>query len=128
MSTELTFLAWSVTLLIVQLLAAVLGAMTQFPLATLVGNRETTVEGAGWVGRAQRAQRNMLDGLLPFAAVVLAAHAAGISNSMTVLGAQLFFFGRLAYALIYVAGIPWLRTVAWSVALVGILLVLAQLL
>lgn len=128
MNPELTLLAWSVALLILQLLAVILGAMTQFPLRTLVGNRETAVEGAGWVGRAQRAHRNLLESLLPFAAVVLAAQAAGISNSMTVLGAQLFFVGRLAYALIYLAGIPWLRTVTWSVALVGILLILLQLL
>ena len=128
MTTELTLLAWSVALLIVQMFIAIVGAMTQFSMATLVGNREVPVEGKAWVGRAQRAYRNMLEGLLPFAAVVLAAAAAGISNPATVLGAQMFFFARLAYAVIYVAGIPWLRTVVWTVGLVGILQILFQLL
>lgn len=128
MTTELTLLAWSVALLIVQVLVAIVGAMTQFSMTTLVGNREVAVEGRDWVGRAQRAYRNMLEGLLLFAIVVLVAAAADISNSMTVLGAQLFFYARVAYALVYVAGIPWLRTVVWTVGLVGTLLVLSQLL
>jgi uncharacterized MAPEG superfamily protein len=128
MTTELTLLTWSVALLIVQVLVAVAGAMTQFPMATLVGNREVAVEGRAWVGRAQRAYRNMLEGLLPFAAVVLVAAAADVSNSMTVLGAQLFFYARVAYAIVYVAGIPWLRTVVWTVGFLGTLLVLAQVL
>jgi uncharacterized MAPEG superfamily protein len=128
MTTELTLLAWSVALLIAQMLVAIVGAMTQFPLPTLVGNREVPVDGRAWVGRAQRAYRNMLEGLLLFAAVVLAAAAAGISNPATVLGAQLFFYARLTYAVVYVAGIPWLRTAVWTVGLAGILLILLQLL
>lgn len=128
MTTELTMLACSVALLIAQLLVGIVGAMSQFPMATLVGNRETALEGKAWVGRAQRAYRNMLEGLLPFAAVVLAAAAAGISNPATVLGAQLFFWARVAYAAVYIAGIPWLRTVVWTVGLAGILLILVQLL
>jgi uncharacterized MAPEG superfamily protein len=127
MTTELHLLVWSVGLTILQLLAAIIGATTQFSMPVLAGNRETPVEGKGWVGRAQRAHRNMLESLVLFAILVLAAHAAGISNSTTVLAAQLFFFGRLAYAVIYVAGIPWLRTVAWVSSLLGILLLLFQL-
>lgn len=128
MTTELTLLALSVALLIVQMLVAIGGAMTQFSMATLAGNRDVPVEGRAWVGRAQRAYRNMLEGLLPFGAVVLAAAAAGISNPATVLGAQLFFYARVAYEVIYVVGIPWLRTVVWTVGLFGILLILLQLL
>ena len=30
--------------------------------------------------------------------------------------------------MIYVAGVPWLRTAAWAVALAGILLIFSQLL
>lgn len=127
MTAELTLLSWTVALAIVQVFIVVVGAMTQFPLPTLVGNRETPVEGRQWVGRAQRAHRNLLESLLPFAALVLVAHAADVSNAYTVLGAQLFFYARLAYAAIYIAGIPWLRTVAWAVGLAGLLLILAQL-
>ncbi len=127
MTVELTMLTCAVGLAILQLLVVIIGAMTQVPLAVLAGNRDTPVECRGWVGRAQRAHRNMLESLLPFAAIVLVADAAGVSNDYTVLGTQLFLYGRIAYAAVYVAGIAWLRTVVWAAALAGMLLVLAQL-
>ena len=126
MTTELTLLAWAVALTLVQAATAIVGATTQFSLGTLVGNRETPVEGKGWVGRAQRAHRNMLESLVPFAALVLIVNGAAVSNHITVLGAELFLVGRIAYALIYLAGIPWLRTGVWSVSLAGMLMILSQ--
>ena len=46
---------------------------------------------------------------------------------MTVLGAELFFWARVAYALIYLAGWPWVRTLAWFVSVVGMVLIAIQL-
>jgi uncharacterized MAPEG superfamily protein len=37
-------------------------------------------------------------------------------------GAQLFFWGRLAHGVIYIAGIPWARTAAWTVSILGLIL------
>jgi uncharacterized MAPEG superfamily protein len=81
----------------------------------------------GWAGRAERAHRNMLESLVLFAILVLAARALNISNGMTVLGAQLFFWGRVAHAALYIAGIPWLRTAAWLLSVVGLVLIFLQL-
>ena len=128
MRPELTLLVWCVILAIVQMLVAVQGAMNQVGLMTLIGNREGFPEIKGWGGRAARAHRNMLENLVLFAALVLAAVAAGKTNDMTLLGAQIFFWGRLAYAAIFLAGIHWLRTAAWTVSVVGLLLILWQLL
>lgn len=128
MRPELMLLVWCVMLAIVQMLVAVQGAMNQVGLMTLLGNREGFPEIKGWGGRAARAHRNMIENLALFAALVLAAVAAGKANDMTLLGAQIFFWGRLAYAAIYLAGIPWLRTGAWTVSIVGLLLILWQLL
>jgi len=47
---------------------------------------------------------------------------------MTALGAQLFFWARLAYAPIYVAGPPWLRTGVWGVSIIGLVLIFLRLL
>ena len=47
---------------------------------------------------------------------------------MTQLGAQLFFWARLAYAVIYLIGIPYLRTLAWIVSAAGLALIFLQLL
>ncbi|MFI4982676.1 MAG: MAPEG family protein, partial [Nevskiales bacterium] len=96
-------------------------------LPTLAGNREGFPQITGWAGRAERAHRNMVANLVLFGALVLAAAAAGVSNGQTVLGAQLFFWARLAYAVIYPAGVAWLRTGVWAISLIGLLLIFLQL-
>jgi uncharacterized MAPEG superfamily protein len=128
MKPELSLLAWSVALAFVQVLIAVQGAMMQVGLPTLAGNREALPEIKGWAGRAGRAQRNMVENVVLFAALVLTAVAAGKTNDMTLLGAQIFFWMRLAYAAVYIAGIPWVRTGVWFVSVIGMILIFAQLL
>ncbi len=127
MRPEITLLAWSAILAIVHMLVTVQALVNQKGLMTAFGNRENLGELAGWGGRAQRANVNMAQNLVVFAAVVLAAVAAGRTNDMTLLGAQLFFWGRLAYAVCYLGGIPYLRTASWLVSIVGIVLILSQL-
>jgi len=127
MKPELLLLVWAVLLTLVQAVVAVQGAMMQVGLAALAGNREGMPEIKGWAGRAARAHRNMLENLVLFAALVLAAAVAGKTNDMTLLGAQIFLYARIAYALVYVAGIPWLRTGVWTVSVVGLALIFLQL-
>ncbi|HYD38286.1 MAG TPA: MAPEG family protein [Allosphingosinicella sp.] len=127
MTPDLQMLVWSAALFIVQMLVASAGAQGQLGLPALAGNREDLPAIRGWAGRARRAHSNMLENLLVFAIVVIVAHVAGKANPTTALGAALFFWARLAYAVIYVAGIPWLRTAAWAVSLAGIVLIFTQL-
>ncbi|MDQ5849920.1 MAG: MAPEG family protein [Pseudomonadota bacterium] len=127
MKGELSLLLWSVALAFAQMLVAVSGATAQVGLPMLAGNRENLPPPTGWAGRAQRAHRNMLENLLLFTALLLIAVVAGKTNPMTLLGAQLFFWARLAYAVIYVAGIPWLRTAAWFISVTGLVLIFFQL-
>ena len=127
MTPDLQMLVWSAALALVQMLVAVAGAQAQLGLPLLAGNRDDLPRCTGWAGRAQRAHMNLLESLAVFAIVVLVAHAAGRANATTALGAQLFFWGRVAYAIIYVAGVPWLRTAAWGVSIAGIVLVFTQL-
>jgi uncharacterized MAPEG superfamily protein len=128
MKPELMWLVWAVALAVVQMLVAVTGAFLQVGLPTLVGNRENFPALAGWAGRADRAHRNMLQNLVLFAALVLVAVVAGKTNSATLLGAQLFFWARLVYAFVYLAGIPWLRTAVWGVSIAGLVVIFFQLL
>jgi uncharacterized MAPEG superfamily protein len=126
-TTDLHLLVWSVALCVVQMIIAVAGATLQVGLPRLAGNREPLPELTGWAGRAQRAHRNMLESLALFAALVIVAHMAGLNNDTTVLGAQLFFWARLAYAIVYLIGIPWLRTGVWAVSLAGMVIIFLQL-
>lgn len=128
MKPELTLLAWSVILAIVHMLIAVQALVSTRGLMTAVGNRENLPELPGWAGRAVRANRNMAANLPLFAAMVLAAVVIGKTNAMTLLGAQLFFYGRIAYAVCYLGGIQWLRTASWLVSIAGVVLILWQLL
>jgi uncharacterized MAPEG superfamily protein len=127
MTPDMKFLLWSVALAFIQMLVAVSGATLQVGLPRLAGNREGLPELAGWAGRAQRAHRNMLENLALFIALVLIAEIARRTNATTLLGAELFFWGRLAHAVIYVAGLPWLRTLAWAVSVIGLILIFLQL-
>lgn len=124
---ELSLLIWTAALTILQMLVSALGSITQIGLTTLAGNRDNLTETTGWASRAQRAHRNMLESIAVFAILVMSAHHLNISNDMTVLGAQLFFWGRVAFSIIYIAGIPWVRTAAWGVSLVGLILIFLQL-
>ena len=124
---ELSLLILTAALTILQMLVSALGSISQIGLTTLAGNRDNLTETTGWASRAQRAHRNMLESIAVFAILVMSAHHLNISNDMTVLGAQLFFWGRVAFSIIYIAGIPWVRTAAWGFSLVGLILIFLQL-
>ncbi len=123
MPMEIKLLVWSVALTLLQVMIAASGTVLTVGLAPAVGNRDNMPVFIGWVGRAHRAHRNMIDSLVLFGLLVLVAQAFGKFNAMTLLGAQLFFGGRVAHAVTYLAGIPWLRTLAWGVSVAGIVMV-----
>ena len=127
MKPELMYLTWAVALTVVQMLIAVSGATLQVGLPALAGNREGLPPYTGWVGRAYRAHHNMLENLVLFAALVLTAVVSNKTNATTLLGAQIFVWARVAYALIFLAGIPWLRTLTWTVSVIGLILIFLQL-
>lgn len=127
-ATDLQMLLWSVALCIVQMLVSVALYTPQVGLPALAGNREGLAPPSGMADRAFRAHRNMLESLVLFAALVLMAAITGRANEMTALGSMLFFWARLAYAVIFLVGIPWLRTGVWAVSIVGLIIIFAQLL
>jgi uncharacterized MAPEG superfamily protein len=85
-----------------------------------LGNRENLPPATPVAGRANRAATNMLENLLLFLTVVVAARFAGAEKGPLDLGATLFFWGRLVYFPVYLAGIVYLRTAVYVVALSGI--------
>lgn len=128
MTTELYMLMWSVVLGLVQVALAATCSVGQRGLGWAASPRDEVkppLSGIG--GRLDRARANFLETFPLFVAVVLAAHLLQRHDSMTVLGAQLYFWARLAYVPAYAAGIPYLRTLIWAASIVGIVLVLAAL-
>ena len=127
MSIELTMLAWSTALAFVQMCSTAGYLTLTYGIPVSLGNRADLPAPGGALGRSVRAHRNMIESLAVFTAAVLVVRVAGRENSLTALGSQLFFWSRLAYTAIYLAGIPYLRTIVWTIAITGILLVLVPL-
>jgi len=127
MTPDLKYLLFSTILAFVQVLVAAALANQAVGLPALAGNREELGELPGAAGRARRAHLNMIENMVLFTALVLIAAAAGKANATTAMGAMIFFWARLAHAVIYVAGLPWLRTVAWAVSVVGMVMIACQL-
>jgi uncharacterized MAPEG superfamily protein len=128
MTVELKILAWSICLGIVSVLVAASLSTAQRSLGWNLGNRDQETKPlTGAAARAHRANRNFLETFPFFAAAVLVVVLAKANSSQTALGAQLYFWGRLAHLPIYVIGIPYLRTLVWAVAFAGLLMVLGAL-
>jgi uncharacterized MAPEG superfamily protein len=121
MTVELSAIAYSGILLLVLILISAASNVSAMGQAWGVGNREEQPSGDGFKGRAKRAYMNLLEQLVVFAAIAIPAHLAGVHSSLTVLAAQLFLAGRVAHAIVYLAGWTFIsiRTIVWVVALVG---------
>jgi uncharacterized MAPEG superfamily protein len=74
-------------------------------------------------GRAQRAAANFLETFPFLAAAVVCAVAIHHDGHLAVLGAQLYFWARVAYLPIYLLGVPVIRSLVWAVSLAGLLMV-----
>jgi uncharacterized MAPEG superfamily protein len=123
MSPDLKYLLFSTVLTFVQVLLAATFANFAIGLPALAGNRDGVGELPGIAGRAKRAHLNMIENMILFIPLVLITVAANKADATTAMGAMIFFWARVAYAIIYVAGIPWLRTVAWLVSVVGMIMI-----
>ena len=129
MTTELTLLALSALLCTLIPFVGISGLLAvSGGLDWGLGNRHAPLPAVpGWAERGRRAHQNMVENLAPFAIVVLIANAIDVHDSWTVLGAQLFFWGRVAHVVTYVAGlVPW-RTLAFTVGQIGTLLIFLRL-
>lgn len=68
-----------------------------------------------WAQRAMKAHTNAAENLAIFVPAVLTAHALNISTPATRTAVAVYFFARLAHFLVYTAGGPIARTLAFVV-------------
>lgn len=128
MMTTVQALVWSGILTFLMLiLDLVFRTQAWSPSGIMIafGNRETVVAPLGIGGRAERAAKNMIEGMVMFLALVLAAQLAG-KAPQAAFGATVFFWARLVYWPVYLAGIPVLRTLVWLASIVGLILILKE--
>ncbi|MBA3929663.1 MAG: hypothetical protein C0521_08755 [Xanthomonas sp.] len=129
MPIELRMLAWSVALGLVHVLLGAALTTRQRGLKWNVGARDAALPPlTGAAARVDRALRNFLETFPFFAGAALAVVMLERGDASTALGAQCYFWARLAYLPVYAAGIPYLRTLIWAVSLWGLLQLLWALL
>ncbi len=115
MNTALVALAWTAALCGVLWLPYVLARIRVRGLMGVMGNPDPNAPSLpDWADRAQRAHANLVENLVHFAALVLIAQVLGIAAAVGA-AAVVFFWARVAHAVIYILGIPVLRTLAFLV-------------
>jgi uncharacterized MAPEG superfamily protein len=127
MGTELEMLLWAVVLGLVQLAIAASANTGQRGFAWGVGARDEMPPVSPVASRLDRAFKNYLETFGFFAVAVLLLQATGKANAQSAMGAQIYFWARVVYMPAYAVGIPFLRTLVWAAAMVGIVLVLLPL-
>jgi uncharacterized MAPEG superfamily protein len=79
-----------------------------------------------WAHRLYFAHTNAVDNLVTFAPLVLILNTLDISTRTTAIACAVYFWARLAHAIVYALGVPVLRTLAFFVGFCAqIVLVLA---
>jgi len=119
MTTELFYLLFTAILTGVLWIPVVIGyVLSRGPLKPSDYKVAPTSPLPDWVNRANRAHLNAVENLASFAAVVLIAHAVGVSTSITENSAAVFFYARAAHAVVHISGFSLFmaRTVIFTVA------------
>ncbi len=118
MTTELFYLLMSAILTAVLWMPYILGIVHTNGLMT-PDYYEAPQAGPlpNWVVRANRAHQNALENLSPFTAIVLVAHLAGVHTGLTATAAAVYFFARVAHAVVHIIGVRvfWTRTLVFTV-------------
>jgi len=93
----------------------------------MANNRDALGPPTVWQSRTKRCVDNHREGLILFAPLILVAALTNTTSELTVLGAQLFFYSRVAHAVVYLAGWPLVRPLFWTVGIVGTIMVFVAL-
>lgn len=122
MTPDLIWLAWTAALTAVFWIPHIVGQVmtTGMITADRYCNPIPQVLPA-WVKRMNRAHINAVESLAPFSVLVLIIHLAELSTETTAMLTMVFFLARLAHAVIFWLGIPFLRTAAFAVGLLATL-------
>jgi len=128
MKAELTYLVWITTLTALMWIPYILDRIFVWGLMDTVGYPDNPKPQSLWAKRMKSAHANAVENLVVFAALVLAAQAAGISNGVTVAACALYFWARIVHFLAYALRISWIRTLAFVAGFVAQMMIAWQIL
>ena len=127
LSLELALLGWSVVLLFIHI--GLQGQLATRERGTdwNAGPRDGQAKPLGLqAGRAERALRNFQETWPAFIALALALALSGRTGGIGATGALVWFVARLVYLPLYLFGVPYIRSLAWLVSVIGLLLMLIR--
>ncbi|NNJ72537.1 MAG: hypothetical protein HKP09_05085 [Enterobacterales bacterium] len=130
MNSLLELVVYSTVLTFVAIMAGAILRNREWTLEGMkvgLSNRDNLPDETPMGGRAVRAASNSIEAFILFAPLAIVAHITGQAEA-ALLGAQLFFWSRVAYLPIYWAGVPYLRSVVWGVGVVGLVMMVLALL
>lgn len=118
MTTELYYLALVTAFTGLLWIPYILNRIAVRGLVDAVGYPEHPKPHAPWAQRLMKAHANAVENLVVFAALVLVAHAVGVTGGAVAGAAVVYFWARVVHAVVHTFGIPWVRTLAFAVAFV----------
>ena len=129
MPVELRIAALGALLLVVHLFAAVRFKTRQYGTKWNIGARDDSLPPLNPVaGRLARAQANFLETFPVAIVALLGVVIAGRTSAWTALGGWIWLGARTIYLPLYGFGVPVVRTVVWTISIVGLAMVLKPLL
>jgi len=116
LSPEITYTALSAALTGLLWIPIVLNRLREIGVWAALKNPEPDLQPkAAWAYRLANAHRNAIENLVVFAPLALSVHMLGLGAPATALACALYFWSRLAHAVIYTLGVPVLRTIAFLI-------------
>lgn len=128
MPIELMMTAYAVALLFVLIAISGVVGTTNYSLPELTGNRDDLGAPSAFFGRAKRTVDNHREGLILWAPLAIMVVMTDNTTANTALAAQIFIASRVAHAICYLVGIPWLRTLVWIPGIVATVMMFLALL
>lgn len=119
LTLELRLLAYSILVFFVVVFIQATAGIFHHGGLVLANNRDNLKPPSVFGARMKRLVDNYRENLWFFAPLVLIAALTNVSNEWTVLGARVFFYSRIAHALLYATGAPLIRPLFWFAGVIG---------
>jgi uncharacterized MAPEG superfamily protein len=127
LDTEVTVFMAVVVLAILHLTAPVFVNIAQYGLMSLLGPRDKLEPASNlYAQRLERANNNFKETAPLALGLLIMVQVTGQHSDLSAAGAWIYLGARLTYIPIYIFGVPFVRTLVWSISVVGLLMILAS--
>ena len=129
MSPELTYLTWSLVIVLGYLVVQVLEQIARNGLVIALTYQTDKEKPIGvLMQRFNASFSNFLVSYPAFISLVVIIALTNSSTELTALGAAIWFWARIAHIPAHVSGLPVIRTLVWATSMAGLVMMLYPLL